>query len=98
MVEAADEREEALTIAVALREALEQPDRTAALITPDRALALRVAAELRRWNIVADDSAGEPLARSPAGRLRGSPPTSRPSTPSPSGCWRCSPIRWCASA
>ncbi len=69
VVEAADEREEALTIAVALREALEQPDRTAALITPDRALALRVAAELRRWDIVADDSAGEPLARSPAGRL-----------------------------
>ncbi|MFH6784206.1 MULTISPECIES: double-strand break repair protein AddB [Methylobacterium] len=69
VVEAADEREEALAIAVALREALERPDRTAALITPDRALALRVAAELRRWGIVADDSAGEPLARSPAGRL-----------------------------
>ncbi|KMO33664.1 double-strand break repair protein AddB [Methylobacterium tarhaniae] len=69
VVEAADEREEALAIAVALREALEQPDRTAALITPDRALAIRVAAELRRWGIVADDSAGEPLARSPAGRL-----------------------------
>ncbi len=48
---------------------MERPDRTAALITPDRALALRVAAELRRWGIVADDSAGEPLARSPAGRL-----------------------------
>ncbi|QRE75851.1 double-strand break repair protein AddB [Methylobacterium aquaticum] len=69
VVEAADEREEALAIAVALREALDEPDRTAALITPDRALALRVAAELRRWTIVADDSAGEPLARSPAGRL-----------------------------
>ncbi|TGD95684.1 double-strand break repair protein AddB [Methylobacterium nonmethylotrophicum] len=69
VVEAADEREEALAIAVALREALERPERTAALITPDRALALRVAAELRRWGIVADDSAGEPLARSPAGRL-----------------------------
>ncbi|MGF3021725.1 double-strand break repair protein AddB [Methylobacterium aquaticum] len=69
VVEAADEREEALAIAVALREALEQPGRTAALITPDRALALRVAAELGRWRIVADDSAGEPLARSPAGRL-----------------------------
>ncbi|MGX7707033.1 double-strand break repair protein AddB [Methylobacterium sp. Gmos1] len=69
VVEAADEREEALAIAVALREALEEPGRTAALITPDRALALRVAAELKRWGIVADDSAGEPLARSPAGRL-----------------------------
>ncbi|AWN46795.1 double-strand break repair protein AddB [Methylobacterium terrae] len=69
VVEAADEREEALAIAVALREALERPGRTAALITPDRALALRVAAELGRWGIVADDSAGEPLARSPAGRL-----------------------------
>ncbi|AWB20100.1 double-strand break repair protein AddB [Methylobacterium currus] len=69
VVEAADEREEALAIAVALRETLEQPGRNAALITPDRALALRVAAELKRWGIVADDSAGEPLARSPAGRL-----------------------------
>ncbi|ACL56598.1 double-strand break repair protein AddB [Methylobacterium nodulans] len=69
IVEAADEREEALAVAAALRETLERPGRTAALITPDRTLARRVAAELKRWNIVADDTAGQPLALSPAGRL-----------------------------
>ncbi|ACA15054.1 double-strand break repair protein AddB [Methylobacterium sp. 4-46] len=69
LVEAADEREEALAIAVALREALERPDCRAALITPDRGLARRVAAELGRWEIVAEDTAGQPLALSLAGRL-----------------------------
>ncbi len=56
--------QEALVIALALREALETPMRTAALVTPDRDLARRVAAELRRWNIDIDDSAGQPLADS----------------------------------
>ena len=46
LVEAANPREEALAIAVALREALETRGRTAALVTPDRGLARRVAAEL----------------------------------------------------
>lgn len=54
-------REEALTVALMLRNALETPDRTAALVTPDRDLARRVTAELRRWDITADDSAGRPL-------------------------------------
>jgi ATP-dependent helicase/nuclease subunit B len=67
MVIAADEREEALTIAIAIRETLETPDATVALITPDRVLAERVAAELARWHIDADDTAGEPLGRSQAG-------------------------------
>ncbi len=69
VVEAADDREEAAAIAVVLRETLERPDETAALVTPDRALAVRVAAELRRWNIRVDDSAGQPFDRSPAGML-----------------------------
>jgi ATP-dependent helicase/nuclease subunit B len=60
LVEAANEREEALSIAVALRLALEEG--TAALVTGDRALARRVAAELRRFGIEADDSGGTPLA------------------------------------
>src|SRR4029079_6752356 len=42
--------QEALVIALALREALETPQRTAALVTPDRDLARRVAAELHRWD------------------------------------------------
>jgi len=57
--------EEALAIALMLREALEEPGKTAALVTPDRNLARRVAAELRRWNVAIDDSAGVPLARTP---------------------------------
>ncbi|MEN5084228.1 double-strand break repair protein AddB [Bosea sp. TWI1241] len=69
VAEAADEREEALVAALALREALEDPMARAALITPDRGLAERVAVELRRWGINADDSAGLPLGRWPAGAL-----------------------------
>ena len=69
LVEANDEREEALCIAIALREALEEPEKTAALITPDRGLAARVCAELGRWGVRSADSAGTPLAQSPAGRL-----------------------------
>ena len=37
----------------------------AALVTPDRDLAGRVATELLRYGVVADDSAGEPLADTP---------------------------------
>jgi ATP-dependent helicase/nuclease subunit B len=62
---AADPQEEAVAIALALRDALEIPGARAALVTPDRALAGRVAAELGRWGVVADDSAGEKLAETP---------------------------------
>jgi ATP-dependent helicase/nuclease subunit B len=58
---------EAMTIALLLRRKLEEPGATAALVTPDRELARRVAAELRRWGIDIDDSAGLPLARTPPG-------------------------------
>ena len=61
VVEAANEREEALAAALALREALEEPGRTVALVTADRDLARRVATELARFNIVADDSGGQAL-------------------------------------
>ena len=64
-LEAADEQEEAVAIALILRDALEKPGTRAALVTPDRALAVRVSAELLRWDVVADDSAGEKLAESP---------------------------------
>jgi ATP-dependent helicase/nuclease subunit B len=59
--------EEALTVALLLRRKLETPGATAALVTPDRELARRVAAELRRWGIEIDDSAGLPLNRTPPG-------------------------------
>lgn len=69
LIEAANEREEGLAVALSLREALEQPGRNAALITPDRGLAERVSVELQRWGVAIDDSAGLPLSRWPAGAL-----------------------------
>ncbi|OJU23106.1 MAG: double-strand break repair protein AddB [Sphingomonas sp. 66-10] len=62
---------EAQAIALALRGALEREGRTAALVTPDRALARRVAAHCKRWNIEIDDTAGRPLAILPPGTLLG---------------------------
>jgi ATP-dependent helicase/nuclease subunit B len=67
VVDATSEREEADAIALIMRETLETPGRTAALVTPDRALARRVAAALGRWGVAVDDSAGEPLSRSAPG-------------------------------
>jgi ATP-dependent helicase/nuclease subunit B len=64
-MESADEQDEARAIALALRDALEMPERDAALVTPDRGLAQRVAAELQRLGIRAEDSAGEVLAETP---------------------------------
>jgi ATP-dependent helicase/nuclease subunit B len=61
--------EEAQAIALAMREWIEQPGRTAALVTPDRALARRVAAHCARWNIPVDDSAGRALSILPPGTL-----------------------------
>lgn len=73
LIEASNEREEATAIAIALRLALEKPGRDgeaqAALITPDRALARRVKAELARFGIEADDTAGTPLMATPQGTL-----------------------------
>ena len=65
-LQAADAQQEAAAIALLLREAMEVPGKRAALITPDRDLARRVAAELARHGITADDSAGAPLADAPA--------------------------------
>jgi ATP-dependent helicase/nuclease subunit B len=68
-VELPDSAAEAQAIALAIREALETPARTAALVTPDRTLARRVSALLARWGIEADDSAGVPLKDRAAGTL-----------------------------
>ena len=65
VIEAANEREEALAVAIVLREVAEDPTREAALVTPDRALARRVIAELARWAVAVDDSGGQPLAGTP---------------------------------
>jgi ATP-dependent helicase/nuclease subunit B len=71
LIEAANEREEALSIAIALKLALDRggADAQAALITTDRTLARRVSSELLRFGIEADDSAGTPLSSSQHGSL-----------------------------
>ena len=68
LLEASGPAEEAAAIALGLRTALEE-GRRAALITPDRTLSRQVAAQLDRWGIVPDDSAGRPLNQSAPGRL-----------------------------
>jgi ATP-dependent helicase/nuclease subunit B len=67
-IDCQSEREEAQVIALALRRFLaEHDDGVAALVTPDRRLARRVTAELKRWRIEIDDSAGQPLQQTAPG-------------------------------
>jgi ATP-dependent helicase/nuclease subunit B len=66
VIEAANPEMEALAIAVAMREA-RHLDKSAALVTPDRALARRVMAALGRWNLLFDDSGGDALMDISAG-------------------------------
>ncbi len=68
-VVATSRREEAAAIAVAMRETLEIPEKTAALVTPDRQLALHVRAALAKWGILIDDSGGDRALNSLPGRL-----------------------------
>jgi ATP-dependent helicase/nuclease subunit B len=69
LAELPDPAAEAQAIALALRETLETPGKTAALVTPDRQLASRVSALLERWGIEADDSAGRRLSETAPGTL-----------------------------
>jgi ATP-dependent helicase/nuclease subunit B len=69
LIEAQNEEEEATAIALLLRQALETPGRTAALVTPDARLGQRVAAKLSRWGVTASPSAGVALSDTPAGVL-----------------------------
>ncbi|MBR0692378.1 double-strand break repair protein AddB [Bradyrhizobium lablabi] len=66
VIEAPNPEMEALAIAVAMREA-RHLGKSAALVTPDRALARRVMASLMRWNLEFDDSGGDALMETPAG-------------------------------
>ena len=69
VIAADHETEEALALAVAMREVLETPGKTAALVTPDPSIARRVAAELARWGVEVEDSAGRTLGETEAGAL-----------------------------
>ena len=66
-LEAPTAQDEAEAIALILREALEIPGQTAALVSPDRLLARRVATRLESWGIRVDDSAGRPFAKTVPG-------------------------------
>ncbi|MGA7545260.1 MAG: double-strand break repair protein AddB [Methyloceanibacter sp.] len=59
--------DEAEAIALILKSCIETPGRTAALVTPDRVLARRVAARLKRYDLAIDDSAGVPVSRTVPG-------------------------------
>lgn len=69
LLEAANENEEALAIALLLRETLETPGSSAALVTPDASLARRVEAKLARWGVAPAASHGAQLRETDAGRL-----------------------------
>ncbi|WP_128892419.1 PD-(D/E)XK nuclease family protein [Erythrobacter sp. HKB08] len=69
LMETANPEEEAQAIALLVREALDEPEKRVSVVTPDRSLARRIVHHLRRWNVEADDSAGQPLSQTPAGRL-----------------------------
>ncbi len=69
VIEARNEDEEALCIALLLREALETPARTAALVTPDATLAHRVHDKLQRWGVTPQMSVAAPLSESEHGVL-----------------------------
>jgi ATP-dependent helicase/nuclease subunit B len=65
-IEAPNPEMEALAIAIAMREAAHL-QKSAALVTPDRALARRVMAALERWNLDVDDSGGDALIDTTSG-------------------------------
>lgn len=67
LIEAPGAQDEAEVVALILREAAEHPTRTAALVSPDRRLARRVAVRLESWGIRVDDSAGRPFGKTPPG-------------------------------
>ncbi|QBY02847.1 double-strand break repair protein AddB [Rhodophyticola sp. CCM32] len=68
LIEAPTPQAEATAIALRLRQAAED-GQTAALISPDRTLTRQVTAALDRWQILPDDSAGQPVALTAPGRL-----------------------------
>jgi ATP-dependent helicase/nuclease subunit B len=69
VLSARDEEQAAVLAALLMREVLETPSKTCALVTPDQAMARRVSARLARWGVEVDSSAGMPLADAPIGVL-----------------------------
>ena len=61
--------EEAQIIAAMMREVLEEPGRTALVVTADRTLANQITQILRGWQLEVEDSAGVPLTKSAPARF-----------------------------
>jgi len=68
LLEAPSPQMEATAIALRMRKAVEDGQKVA-LVTPDRRLARKVTAQLDRWRILPDDSAGQVLAQTAPGRF-----------------------------
>ena len=71
VIEAPDEAVEAETAALLLRQVMQHPTETAALVTPDATLARRVSGVLQRWGLDVPPSSGSPLGQTTAGSLIG---------------------------
>lgn len=69
LIETENEAEEADVIALLMRETIETPGKTAALVTPDAGLARRVSSTLHRWDLQVSPSAGYPLLQTRAGKF-----------------------------
>ncbi|MGB5077812.1 MAG: double-strand break repair protein AddB, partial [Sphingorhabdus sp.] len=69
LLEASDSAEEARAIAIKVRASLERVGQRICIVTPDRELAVRVSAQLNRWEILVDDSAGIPILQTPHGTM-----------------------------
>lgn len=67
LIEAKTAQDEAEAVALILRHAAETPRFKAALVSPDRVLARRVAIRLEAWGIRVDDSAGRPFVKTVPG-------------------------------
>ena len=61
-VDCYDRRQEAEVIALAMREVLETPGKTAMLISGDQRLSQMVSGELKRWGVMVSSSAGQKLS------------------------------------
>jgi ATP-dependent helicase/nuclease subunit B len=67
IIEAPSAQDEAEAIALILREAVQTPGRTAALVSPDRTLARRVSVRLQSWGLSVEDAAGQPFGKTLSG-------------------------------
>lgn len=65
LIKAVSTAHEAKIVSMILRDVLNDPDKTAMVVTPDRDLAKKIQLEMRRWDVSIDDSGGESLDRKP---------------------------------